>query len=391
MILLNQLRGVHARVHMPKAGAWVADVDVDLDAVPVVPSGRAILTVGVGVLNGTIDDRATGRFGAKAKVRLVAGGGGWDTPVPALHLHNDAGVFTTAVYAAIGATVGESVVELDVPKRLGVDYVQMRGAASQVFAGVDWWVDMLGITYVGPRPPLPAPPSIDILSWDPTNKVAEIASDALIVPGTTLVDPIRFGTAIVEDVEHTFGDDGARAIAWCSQPSVADAATAAASSPPASAGHKLIEALSALARHASRVSTAKRYPYRVVVQGPDGRVNLQSTVLGGEAPMFLKLVDIWPGVPGVTVKLAPASVVMVSFLEGSSPQSPQPIVAGFDPDAPPAIEVAFGGLRVAVGEGAFPVLKVTPELLTWLAAVGTGSGAGAPPIVPATSTKLFTD
>lgn len=386
MIFLNALRGVEARITMGKAGAWFADVDLDLELVPIVPSGRAVLTVGVGILNGTIDERATGRFGTKAMVRLV-GGAGWGKPVQAMHLHNDAGVFSTAIYAVVAASVGEPpVIELAAPTRFGVDYALMQGPASQVFRGVDWWVDILGITHVGPRIPLPAPPTIEILEWDPTNKVAVIASDVLILPGTVLIDPIRFGTATVDDVQQTFNESGGRAIAWCSTLSLDDVTTALLGSPPASAGFKLVKALGAHAQQAAGVAKLKKYPYRVVAQGPDGRVNLQYTkkVIGGEAPPFLMLIDIWAGLPGLSVKLTPSSIVLVSFVGGA------PIVTGFDPNAPPAIEITIDALRIAFGLGTMPVAKLTPAFLTWLASVGTATGVGPPPPDLA-SLKVFTE
>ncbi len=360
MILLNALPGISARILMPKTGAWTADVDVDLELVPVMPTGPAILTVGVTILRGTIDDRASGRFGTKAKIRLVAGGGGWDTPVPALHIHNDAGVFSTAIYAVTAASVGEvPVVELGPPKLFGVDYVRTQGPASRVFAGVEWWVDILGIAHTGPRPPLPPPPPpmIDILEWHATSKVAVIASDILIQPGMVLADPIRFGVATVDDVEHTFDESGARAIAWCSTPSISGAAASLLASPPPASGTKLVRALGALARESSGVSTLKVYPYRVVVQGPDGRVNLQSTVLTNGAPLFLVMIDIWAGLPGMTCKLTPTSVVLVSFIGGDPGK---PIIIGFDPDNPPALEVSIDAIRIALGTiAADPVAKAT--------------------------------
>jgi hypothetical protein len=397
MITLNALRGVRARVHMPKTGAWIADVDVDLDAVPVAPSGRALLTIGVNALTGTVDDRASGRFGSKAHVRLVAGGGGWDKVVPGVHLHNDAGVLSSAVYAAVGAAVGESVVELGIPRRLGVDFVCMRGAASQIFAGVDWYVDELGITRVGPRVPVPAPPTADVLSWDPTNKVAEIASDLLITPGMTLTDPVRFGVATVEDVEHSFGDGGTRALARCSTPSLLGAAASAAlASPPPAAGGKIVQALAALARQAAQTSALKKYPYRVVTQGVDGRLTLQATDPKSEAPPFLRLIDIWAGVAGVSLKLAPASVVLVSFIDGDKAR---PIVTGFDPKSPPVLQIRLDAVRVVAGEvGASAVAKADQVLacITAVAAAGgLTSAAMLAAITPFTSsipsTKLFTD
>ncbi len=391
MIFLNGLRGVSARVMMAKTGAWFADVDIDLEIVPVMPTGRAVLAIGVNVLNGSIDERASGRFGTKAKVRVV-GGLGWSQIVPALHIHNDAGVFSTAAYLAIGSAVQETVVEIGAPKLLGTDYVFTRGPASAILDGVEWWVDILGITHVGPRIPLPAPPTADILTWDPTTKVAEVASDILLTPGMLLADPIRFGVATVDDVEHTFGEGSARAIAWCSTPSVADAAAALLAPPPASAGAKVVQALSDMARKSSGSSKLKRYPYRVVVQGPDGRLNLQSTSLPpSDAPPFLRLIDIWAGVPGVTVKLVPSSIVLVSFIDQGDPAKQQPIVVGFDPDAPPALEVSLDAIRIALGTvAAEPVMKLSATFATWLASVGTATGAGPPPLDLA-STKTFTD
>lgn len=395
MIYLNALRGVSARVLTTKTGAWIADVDIDLEAVPVVPSGRAVLTIGLSALSGTIDDRASGRFGTKARVRVVGGGGGWDSPVQANHLHNDAGVLSTAAYAAMGAMVGETVVELGAPRVFGVDHVTTGGPASQVFAGADWWVDALGITYVGPRPPLPAPPTIDILSWDAKAKVAEVASDVLLVPGMVLTDPVLFGVATIDDVEQTFGEDGARAFAWCSTPSIGETVDPLAS-PPAAAGAKLVQALGALARQSAGVSKLKRYPYRVIAQGPDGRLNLQSTsrgLVGGECPPFLRLIDVWGGLPGLSVKIPPLSIVLVSFIDHGDPLKQQPVVVAFDPDSPPAIEVKVDGVRLVLGTlGLSPVAKAPGILsaLTAIEAAFTAIGAyatavAAGPIAPLTA------
>lgn len=395
MIFLNALRGVQAKILTPKTGAWLADVDVDLADIPVAPTGRATLVIGTTALVGTIDDRASGRFGSKGKARLVAGGGGWDKPVAALHLHNDAGVFSTAVYSATAASVGESVVELGPPKRLGVDYARMRGAASSVFAGVDWYVNLLGITQVGRRLPLPAPPTIDILSWDPTTQVAEIASDDLILPGMTLVDPLRFGTAVVDDVEQTFGDEGGRAIAWCSTPSLGAALSPFASPPPA-AGNRVVRALASLAKQSAETRALRRYAYRVVTQGIDGRINLAAVNITGDAPPFLRLIDIWAGLPGLSVKLAPASVVTVEFLEGDLAK---PRIVSFDPKSPPAIEIKLDALRVVAGAtGTHPVARAD-QVVACIAAVAAAGGITAPAMIAAAalyattipSTKLFTD
>ena len=62
-MLLNGLRAASVRLYMPWQGAWTADVDVDLSAVPVVPSGLVVLKIGDAVLSGAIDPDASGKFG----------------------------------------------------------------------------------------------------------------------------------------------------------------------------------------------------------------------------------------------------------------------------------------------------------------------------------------
>jgi hypothetical protein len=107
MILLNQLPAVLAIVSIPWSGAWRIDLDVDLDASGVLPSGPALVTIGTTTLTGTIDPRASGKYGTTAKVRVIGGGGGWDKDVPDRHFHNDAGLPSAQIIAATAAEVGE--------------------------------------------------------------------------------------------------------------------------------------------------------------------------------------------------------------------------------------------------------------------------------------------
>lgn len=389
-LLLNQLQVVSAQIHIPAIGVWVADLDVDLDPTGIVPSGPAIFTVGTSLLSGTIDDRRSGKFGAKAHVRLVGGAGGWDKPVSALHLQNDFGVITTAVYSATAAEVLERVVDV-VPGTLGTDFVRCAGQASRVFAGVEWWVDFTGVTFVGPRPVIPPSPDIDILSWDPATRCAQLASDGLVVPGTTLVD-LRFGTATVRDVCQTFNESGARVVAWCAPSSTPGLSTLAAPETP-EPGSRLGRALAALAKESAGVAYLKRYRYRVVLQGADKRLTLQLVRRKSGAPDFLRSVEIAMGIPGASALVTPASQVFVVFIEGDPSQ---PIVTGFVKTTP--IELTLDAARVAVGLGLHPVARAD-VLLECLAAICAAGGLTAPAMEAALasftatipSTKLFTE
>lgn len=375
-IVLNGTNAVAARLTIPRVGVWFADVDVDLGASGVVPSGRVLLAIGSESLVGTVDPRATGRLGTKARVQVVGGGGGWDRPVTALHYRNDFGVTSTSVYASTAAAVGEQLVDAS-PVVLGTDFVRTAGSASRVLAGVAWYVDAAGITRIGTRLAAPLGAGVDVLDWDATTRRAVLASDAIVWPGTVLTDA-RFGTARVRDVEQTFGEGSARVIAWCDTDSTTGVEVA---------GTKLARAIGAAARASAGADYLAAYSYRVLIQAETGRVDLQSLRRGGTVPDILKSVAIWHGIAGISHTLAVGSVVTVEFIAGDPKL---PIVVAFAPDNPAPTLTRFSATKVNVGEGlGLPVLKLSAALTTWIGAVSTATGAGLP--TGFTSTKLFTE
>lgn len=330
---VNGLRTVSARLLHPWRGAWVIDAELDPDVVAQAPSiGPAVVVLGGQTLRGTVDPRGSGSFVSKASVRVVAGGGGWDKPVPPLAYHLDNGVLTTAVYNGAAALVKEIVAD-PMPRNLGSDYVRAAGPASQVFGDRDWYVDLQGTTQATTRLPSTPDPSTTITYWDDIEQRAELTSDALIMPGAVLTDP-RFNGAThsVRDVEQTFDAQGSRVIAWCSTSSVT----------------RLVSALTNAVRALGRTATLKVYEYRVVLQGIDGRLTLQAVQPDAGMP-DVPMVRVWPGVPGDSAKFQPGSLVLLHFVEGPGGLPPQPVIVGCDPTALPLERTADASVGLHLG------------------------------------------
>lgn len=337
-ITLNGLPCIGVMLSIPGTGAWIAEVDFDLGTSLVVPSGKAVLVVGATTLVGTIDERSTGRQGTRANVQVVAGGGGWDKSVHALHYKNDFGVTSTQVYSTTAASVGEVVLE-QAPGVFGPDFPRTAGRASRVLDGTSWYLDANGITNIGIRPSPPLATGATILTFEPETRVAHIASDEIVWPGTVLTDT-RFGTARIRDVEQVFGVDGARVTAWCEVTAVGL---------EDSQGSKLVRALATVARESIGLPYLKTYRYRVTSEGVDGRLTLQLVDTSLNVPAFLTAVEVWDGVVSIHQKITPGSIVVVAFLAQPTPQPAIPVVVGFDPSNPPAIEVSCDALRIAFG------------------------------------------
>ncbi len=330
-ILLNDSEAISARLKTTQRGVWFADVDFDLGVTGDAPSGPVILKIGNDVLVGSVDELASGKFGAKGKSRVIGGRAGWQKKVSARHFKNDAGVFSTEVFTTTALEVGEVVVDAN-PTRLGTDYIRASGRASRVLDGVpNWYVNQQGITIIGPRVPVPVDPTtVEILEWDPLEQRAEIATDAILAPGSILIDP-RIGTkpVIVRDVEQTFSASGARATAWCSENEVS----------------RLMVAMRALIREEAGVVYLKTYRYRVVSEGVDGRLTLQIVKPADGVPNAIPL-SVWPGMSGLSAKVTPGSLVRVGFFNADPTD---PFVCNFDGSDPLELDLD-AELRIVIGK-----------------------------------------
>jgi hypothetical protein len=379
---LNGLRVVSVRLEHPWRGAWVADLDLDPDVVALAPtSGKATLTIGTTPLIGTIDSRASGVFSSKAKARLVGGGNGWDKTVTRQHYHSDAAVISTQLYATTGVQVGEVVTDL-VPRPLGNDWVRTTGPASQVFdlpSPVEWHVDLTGVTIVGPR--LPALPdlTLEILHFDPTTQIAELSSDAIVFPGTVLVDP-RLGPAplTVRTVTQVFDGTRSRAYAACG------------GAPDQDLAEVLRTAVKAFVGPHTR-----QYRYRVVLPEGGVRYALQAIDVLGPMPDMIP-VDEWTGVSGLSADLALSLEVIVEFTNGD-PAFPRvvgyrtsPLPTNLTADALALVHIGPSAAHVDIAGGAFP-LVVAPwaiGLAAALAAFCTGLSTASDPKVVAAAAAL---
>jgi hypothetical protein len=356
-LLVNQLPALSVRLVTPWTGVWFAEVEVGLDDTGIVPSGPCALTIGTSVYLGTVDPRASGAFAKTAKLRILGGGGGWHKNVVPIHLHNPATVLSTAVFTATATEVGEVVVDT-IPKPLGPDYARCGwvpggdpAPASRVFGDADWYVTPQGITTVGPRLPVPYNPlTVDILSWDPLTRTAELASDEPIAPGTILLDPLRFdGPITVRDVEQTWAaGGGARATAFCADKS----------------GSRLQTALTALVIERAGIPYLKSYLYRVAVQDPtDETLFLQIVDPTTGAPNALPF-SMWMGVPGIGAKVLLGTEVIVTFINGDPTK---PAVVGFKSGQYPIL--------LELGEGLGGPLALATGTQAQMTAIVTAIGA----------------
>lgn len=340
---LGPLRASHVRLWTPWNGRWVLDVDIDLDKSKAVPTGKQTLTIGTATLAGTVDDSRSGRFGETASVRLFAGAGGWHKSIAARSFHNDAGLKSTDVLSATAAEVGETIDDQE-PVTLGVDYERAAGPAADVLAERSWFVDFDGKTIAGERPAATAPKSAEVLSWSGLEQRAELACDELLVPGTTITDA-RFGTIVLRDIEQTFADGSARAVAWCGPVGVT----------------RLVDSLLTLVRHRLGTAYLAKYAYRVVKQNVDRRLVLQAVENVRGLPDMLPISPT-PGVAGVTAKLREGSIVFVAFIAGDRTR---PVVTSFE-GSPAPYETTIAADVVNIGgEGATALAlaeKVAAEL-----------------------------
>lgn len=315
MIRIGNIDARQVRICIPSIGAWLVDVDVDIPSDQPIPTGKQTLTIGTAQLQGTVIDEGTGRFGESARVRLLGGAAAWGTVLEkGAHWHNDApaGVLSSVVTQAVAAAIGETVNDSS-PISYGVDFERVGGLpASSVLEGRIWRVDADGITQISPWPSLTMGADASVLFYSETDRVADMAADEIVWPGTILEDA-RFGPVTVCEVDQAFTAKGSRVTAYCAS-SLAD---------------RFGDAFAAVAG-LNDPAFERIYWYRVSTQGTDGRLRLQAMTKASGIPDTLPL-RVWPGIPGASAKYKLGSQVAVYFLNGDRTQ---PRVFSFDGTSP---------------------------------------------------------
>lgn len=366
-------RALSVRIVTFWTGVWFADCDLDPDDPTNPPTGKVTIQVNSRVtLQGTVDPKASGRFVAAYRLRVLGGAGAWATLTTKQYFANDAGVSSTEVYSATASAIGETVNDPS-PVTFPAYYVRAADRASAIFGDRDWYVDPSGVTQVQSRPNAAPDATLQILGFDGLEQRVEVACDGLVLPGTQLTDSRFDGTLTVRDVDQTFGKEGSRATLLCS-------------TSPAS---RLQAALRNLVRSGGDSVFVKPYSYRFVSMqgaGTSARVNLQALPGSPNLPDAVPI-DYMPGIAGFSAVFAPSTIVRVVFLGGAPSQ---PVVVGFDKTVPmqstiDAIETMNVGPSAAVvnvaGGGDFLVQAIPfGKLLDGLNALAASlAGLATPP------------
>jgi hypothetical protein len=360
-------------------GAWVADCVLDLDAITDAPvAGTVVLTAGGVKMSGTIDPRSSGTFGPSSRLRIVGGGGGWDKVVTRQDFAQDGGLTSTLVYNQTAAQVGEKPVVDALPVELGNHFVRSAGAASRVFRDNPWWVDVQGVTHVGPRLPSIADPSLLIRDYDPTRNLVTFSCDTLIYPGTPLVD-LRFNgqTVTLQDVEQVFEREGSMGWGWAGQ----------------KASTELLADLKSATLEWTRAQYLRVQRYRLIqYQGPGpgggpSRLALQAVSPGAGLPDIVPLFP-YSGLAGAVNELSPSQEVLVIF-ENADPTLPR--IVGYSLDGLPVstsidaiekVQIGPSSAIVQLAGGATP-LALGPSLGLVIAILEGFAGLiGSTPTLP---------
>jgi hypothetical protein len=341
------LRVTSARLLHFYQGAWSVDAELEPESLAVngLPSGKVTLSLGGVSMVGTVDPRSSGTFGPTGKVRVVAGGGGWDQAVPAQDFTNDGGITSTLVYQQTASLVRETVNDL-APATLGSKWERIGGPASRVFRDAPWWLDLAGVTQVGaPRPAATADGSLVIHEWDPTRQRIVFSCDTLLLPNTQLTDA-RFNGAnpVIYDVEQTFDANGSIGWGWAT----------------VSACSQLVADLKSATLEWTRAAYRTLYRYRLV-QNQGSRYALQAVSKGLGVPDLIPVVP-WSGLAGLSTQLANAQEVLVGF-ENADPGLPRIVaysLAGTPLsstlDATASVKIGPSAASVAIAGGANPVV-----------------------------------
>jgi hypothetical protein len=338
-------------LYVPNVGAWVVEAFIPdgLDAL----DGSVVVTLGELTLIGTIDPDGSGVERGRQRLRIVAGGNGWGTILPAQGYANAAGITARNVAADAAAAVGETLGTFEPEETyLSDHYVRQTAPASRALesaiGAVPWWVAYDGTTQVQLRAEsTPAADAYEVLDYDPGTRLAQLSVDDLSAIGIGSLIEVEDGARAIRDLTIHARDNDLRVEAWLGG--------------AAGERSRLVRGLRTMVGKIRDERLHGVWRYRVS-RFANGLADLEP--LDDTLPSLLQ-VQQWPGCGGAQATLATDAVVLVEFLDG---RRDLPQVRGF---APGAVE------RTSINGDDLPVARQGD--LVQSGGVGTVVTFGSPP------------
>jgi hypothetical protein len=311
-------------LYQPWIGPWWAEALMVEDHAH---TGAVTLTVGDTIWQGTVDPSASGMHQQRARVRIVAGGGGWGKALEPKGYHNDARVSARLVADDAARAVGETLAPdgfAPLSNQLQTTYTRTAGPASQALeyaaGGEPWWVAPDGSTHVGRRDTPTADGAMyDVLEYDPSEQRALLSTDIIsaIGVGFVLDNPPLEAPITVRDLTIRISPAGLLVDAWCGGTAV-------------KAGHRA-QLMRDIVERTTDAKLYGLYEYRVVRMVAN-RVQLQAVHAIDDGVPDLALVSMRPGCGGAHATLEAGAEVLVQFIAGDRGK---PVITHFaDVDGP---------------------------------------------------------
>jgi hypothetical protein len=365
---LNGHRVKRARVTIPDARNWLADVQLEED-VALVNGSRATLVIDGLTLQGT--SSRGGVFVGAGSYRIVGGAGGWGKQVEPQGYAAPGGVLASTVIGDVARLSGETV-QLASDFVVGPSFARERASASRILeqlAPDGWYVDSLGVTRVGARPSGSVDPkAYETIERHPDLGYGVIATETpeAIVPGLAVT--VGEFTFVPRVVRHVLDAGAIRTEVW----------------------ERNTETFGDLAREFfPRLTFFGVYEFRVVRQTlvPDtttgGTLEIEPVDPSIGLPE-LATVPMRPGLAGSKVGLQIGTLVLVGFVNGD-PGRPYVLAyedvfgGGFLP-----IETSIDASdKIKIGDGATESIALSTSLYSafmaifdaWVVVPNDGGGA----------------
>lgn len=344
-----------ARVTVPRRGVWEGRVDI-AGQIDLALGAAATLVLGDLTLAGHVVSGGTFAGASESSYTLAGGAAGWAATAPPRGrqvptsdaLPGGGGVKLVDEVAALATDAGErfDLAQISPTATVGDHWQRPGGIASVALSALlpdGWRVDPDGVTRPGVRPPAPLPRDLELAveDYDPARRWARVGIRddrvSALLPGTILVagnlaSPIVVGDLTVRaELEVVVAE-------VCGEAGIVEmlAAMVAALTPP--------------------MPLVGEFRYEVA-DVDAGAPNLRAISKAAGLPPTLACTKVY-GLPGVTATLAPGSVVLVSFQDGSPAR---PCVSGYVSGTPVAVTLDASG-TVSVGASATAVTVGGPTV-----------------------------